>query len=165
MANITIWSLRREPKTLPAFTIVSVLSIVVTSSFYGVFLAEERFSPEGRWFSRNSGCQDVAVLPQIRVWVSLLFVLSFGFCTFACGTLAGILYLHARKDYTPSSFRSLCSCTLLSRRPSFCIYNSNSRVRFYFWSFFLARVIGLDYAPIDSPTLTSFGNYAHRMLW
>ena len=28
------------------------------------FLTDERFSPVGRWFSRNSGCQDVAVPPQ-----------------------------------------------------------------------------------------------------
>ena len=31
------------------------------------------FSPEDGWFSRNSGCQDVAVPPQIRVWGSFCF--------------------------------------------------------------------------------------------
>ena len=48
------------------------------SSFYGVFLTEARFSPAGRWFSRNSGCQDVAVHPQIRVVLGfVLFLLLF----------------------------------------------------------------------------------------
>ena len=30
------------------------------------FPTDERFSPEGRWFSRNSDCQDVVVPPPIR---------------------------------------------------------------------------------------------------
>ena len=55
---------------------------------------------------QHSGCQDVAVPPQIRVW-GILFccdLLSADRCTFVCGALAGILYLHARKDYTSASF-------------------------------------------------------------
>ena len=55
--------------TSRAYCCFCFLSIVLLlSSFRGVFLTEARFSPEGRWFSRNSGCQDVAVLPQIWVW-------------------------------------------------------------------------------------------------
>jgi hypothetical protein len=39
--------------------------IVVCPFFVSRYLlTEARFSPEGRWFSRNSGCQDVAVPPQ-----------------------------------------------------------------------------------------------------
>jgi hypothetical protein len=55
--------------TSRAYCCFCFLSIVLLlSSFHGVFLTETRFSPEGRWFSRNSGCQDAAVLPQIWVW-------------------------------------------------------------------------------------------------
>ena len=55
--------------TSRAYCCFCFLSIVLLlSSFHGIFLTEARFSPEGRWFSRNSGCQDVAVLPQIWVW-------------------------------------------------------------------------------------------------
>jgi hypothetical protein len=53
---------------LPGFTIRLLFSLIVLfvlSSFHGIFLAESRFSPEGRWFSRNSGCQDVTLPPQI----------------------------------------------------------------------------------------------------
>ena len=47
------------------FTIaLSSLIVLLLSSFHGVFLTEAWFSPEDRWFSRNSGCQDVAVPPQ-----------------------------------------------------------------------------------------------------
>jgi hypothetical protein len=46
---------------------------------------------------QHSDCQDVAVLPQIRVWGILprfcCYLLSADRCTFACGDLAGILYL------------------------------------------------------------------------
>jgi hypothetical protein len=61
--------------------IIANNSFFVPSSFHGIFLTEARFPPEGRWFSRNSGCQDVAVPPQntgvgVRC-VSLLFSLHF----------------------------------------------------------------------------------------
>ncbi len=54
---------------------------------------------------QHSGCQDVAVPPQIRVWGILFccYLLSADRCTFACGDLAGILCLHSRKDYTSGS--------------------------------------------------------------
>ena len=67
--------------TSRAYCCFCFLSIVLLlSSFHGVFLTEARFSPEGRWFSRNSGCQDVAVLPQIWVWGSFWFLLLFLRC-------------------------------------------------------------------------------------
>ncbi len=70
-------------------------------SFHGIFLTEARFSPEGRWFSRNSGCQDVAVPPQIWVWGSFcLFLLSSLHRRFAIFVLFPSLH---------------------SRRPSLCI--------------------------------------------
>ena len=52
----------------------SLIVLFVLSSFHGIFLTEARFCPEGRRFSRNCGCQDVAVPPQIRVWARVLFV-------------------------------------------------------------------------------------------
>ena len=59
------------------------LSIVLLlSSFHGVFLTEARFSPEGRWFSRNSGCQDVAVLLKYGCGV------RFGFCCYFSAELS-----------------------------------------------------------------------------
>ena len=67
--------------TSRAYRCFCFLSIVLLlSSFHGVFLTEARFSPEGRWVSRNSGCQDVAVLPQIWVWGSFWFLLLFLRC-------------------------------------------------------------------------------------
>ena len=67
--------------TSRAYCCFCFLSIVLLlSSFHGVFLTEARFSHEGRWFSRNSGCQDVAVLPQIWVWGSFWFLLLFLLC-------------------------------------------------------------------------------------
>ncbi len=40
------------------------------------FPTDERFSPVGRWFSRNSGCQDVTVLLKYGYGV------RFGFCCY-----------------------------------------------------------------------------------
>jgi hypothetical protein len=55
LSDITIWSLRWKLKTLPVFTIFSVLEIVVTSFlFYGVFPYRRADFPWCvRWFSRN----------------------------------------------------------------------------------------------------------------
>jgi hypothetical protein len=83
------------------------------------FPTDERFSPEDRWFSHNSDYQDMTKTSQYLlqfgcvvfalqsrrvstssnsgVWGSFLLFLTFpGFCTFVCGTLTGILYLHVR---------------------------------------------------------------------
>ncbi len=46
------------------------------------FLTDERFSPVGRWFSRNSGCQDVAVLLKHGCGV------RFGFCCYFSAALS-----------------------------------------------------------------------------
>ncbi len=54
-------------------------SFFLLSSFHGIFLTEVWFSREGRWLSLNSGCQDVTVPPQIRVWGSFCFCCYF-FC-------------------------------------------------------------------------------------
>ena len=67
------------------------LIVLLLSSFYDIFLTEARFSPEGRWFSRNFGCQDVSVPPQnTGVGFVLLFVVIFStssirFLCFICG--------------------------------------------------------------------------------
>ena len=58
------------------------LIVLLLSSFYGIFLTEARFSPEGRWFSRNSGCQDVAVLLKYGCGV------RFGFCCYFSAALS-----------------------------------------------------------------------------
>ena len=50
------------------------------------------------WMSRRDSTSSNTVVG------SLLLVLSFGFCTFTCGVLVGILYLHVHKDYTSTSF-------------------------------------------------------------
>jgi hypothetical protein len=71
------------------------------SSFHGIFLTEASFSLEGRRFSLNSGCQDVTVPPQIRVWGSFCFLLL-------------------------SSSFFVCFPSLHSRRPSLCITFSPS---------------------------------------
>jgi hypothetical protein len=61
-------------------------SLFVPFSFRGIFLTEARFSPEGRWFSRNSGYQDVTVHPQIRVVLGfVLFLLLFLCCIVSFG--------------------------------------------------------------------------------
>ena len=125
------------------------LTIAVSSQFKFFLLArdtvsfptDEHFSPDDRWFSLNSGCQDVVVPPPIRVrGVRFLLFLSFaGFCTFVCGSLVGILYLHTRNTLLHHFTLFVFVSSLLSHRPSFCIYNRNSRFRFYFWSFFLTQ--------------------------
>ncbi len=53
-------------------------SFIFLSSFHGIFFTESRVSPEGRWFSRNFGWQDVTVPPQnTGVGFVLLFVVIF----------------------------------------------------------------------------------------
>ena len=65
------------------------LIVLLLSSSHGIFLTEARFSPEGRWFSRNSGCRDVAVHPQIRVvWGSFCFCCYFSAALFPWRSLA-----------------------------------------------------------------------------
>ena len=44
------------------------------------FPTDEQFSPVGRWFSRNSGCQDVAVLLKYGCGVRFGFLLLFLRC-------------------------------------------------------------------------------------
>ena len=63
------WKRETESYSRPQTFTIALFSLIVLllSSFHGVFLTEARFSPEGRWFSHNSGCQDVTVHPQIRV--------------------------------------------------------------------------------------------------
>jgi hypothetical protein len=65
---------------LPCF-----LSAFISFLRFTVFFSQKRrrFSPEGRWFSRNSGCQDVTVHPQIRVvWGSFCFCCYFSAALF-----------------------------------------------------------------------------------
>ena len=49
---------------------------------------------------QHSDCQDVEVLPKIRVWFLLLFVLSFGFCTLHMETWSGFcVSTHSRTTH------------------------------------------------------------------
>ena len=76
---------RRAILDLQGLPLPCFLSIVLLLfSFHGVFLTEARFSPEDRWFSRNSGCQDVTVLPQIWVWGSFCFCCYFSAALSQC---------------------------------------------------------------------------------
>ena len=58
-------------------------SLLLPLRFMVSFPTDERFSPEGRWFSRNSGCQDVAVLLKYGCGVRFVFVvISLLHCSF-----------------------------------------------------------------------------------
>jgi hypothetical protein len=128
-------------------------SLFVPSSFRGIFLTEAWFSPEGRWFSRNSGCQDLTVPPQntgvgVRC-VSLLSSLNFSWTFLVVGTsvFATTIYRCGARpshhcnlpDHIPSSLRSSCSFLRFiladplsvshSRRPSLCITTFSSHER------------------------------------
>jgi len=64
----TILDLQGSP-----FVFSLLSSFIFISSFHGVFLTEARVPLKGRWFSRNFGCQDVAVPPQ-NTGVGFVFV-------------------------------------------------------------------------------------------
>ena len=152
-----------DPRRLPLTCFLSI--VLLLSSFHGVFLTEARFSPEGRWFSRNSGCQDVAVHPQIRVvWGSFCFCCYFSAALFPlaiigdfrsgivhCGASAflplqstvvviAILTTATYPTTFPSSLRSSCSFLRLIFLDPLSIRTRSSR-------FFLAQKSSLDHAP------------------
>jgi hypothetical protein len=57
-------------------------------------------SPTTFWLPRHGGTSSNTGVG----YIVLLYLLSADRCTFACGDLTGILYLHSRKDYTSTSF-------------------------------------------------------------
>ena len=67
---------QRLPLSLFSQSLLPLLRSMVS------FPTDERFSPVGRWFSRNSGCQDVAVLLKYGCGV------RFGFCCYFSAALS-----------------------------------------------------------------------------
>ncbi len=111
------------------------------------FPTDERFSPVGRWFSRNSGCQDVAVLLKYGCGVRFCFCCYFSAALSQCSfTIIGVflvryvpllvlvflplqfpvvvLVIFTVATYPTTSLRRLALRalpSLHSRRPSLCI--------------------------------------------
>jgi hypothetical protein len=81
---------QRLPLSLFSQSLLPLLRSMVS------FPTDERFSPVGRWFSRNSGCQDVAVLLKYGCGV------RFGFC-------CSLLFLHCVLWFC---LNLLCPCVL-----------------------------------------------------
>ena len=67
---------QRLPLSLFSQSLLPLLRSMVS------FPTDERFSPVGRWFSRNSGCQDVTVLLKYGCGV------RFGFCCYFSAALS-----------------------------------------------------------------------------
>jgi len=65
---------QRLPLSLFSQSLLPLLRSMVS------FPTDERFSPVGRWFSRNSGCQDVAVLLKYGCGIRFGFLLLFFRC-------------------------------------------------------------------------------------
>ena len=108
----------------------------------------------------------------------LLFCLA-GFCTFACGALAGNLHLYARTTLLHRFAFWARAFAILSRTLSvhpITTQKQGIRLSFFTFEFFIEQKISiafgrgesecmtyrLDYAPtaMDSPIFTSFGHFA-----
>ncbi len=113
---------------------------------------------------QHSDCQDVAVLPQIRVWCSLFFVVIFsaflGFPGRVCSVVgasvcAATIYRcgarHSHRchllDHIPSSLRSSCSFLRLIFLDPLSPSEQGVRVFIFLLEFFLAQKSSLDRAP------------------
>jgi hypothetical protein len=144
---------------LPCF----LSSFFLLSSFHCVFLTEARFPPEARWFSRNSGCQDVTVLPQIWVWGSFWFLLLFLRCivtVFLCvhwrfsGRVCSVVVASVFAT-TISSFgaRHFHRCNLPDHIPS------SLRSSCSFFRFILADPLSSSHSRRPSLCITTFSPY------
>ena len=132
---------QRLPLSLFSQSLLPLLRSMVS------FPTDERFSPVGRWFSRNSGCQDVAVLLKygcgVRFGFCCYFSVALSQCSFAIfgDFLVGyvpllalvflplqfpvvVLVIFTAATYPTTSLRRLVFAlfsSLHSRRPSLCI--------------------------------------------